>query len=306
MAVEKTASFGWENCALLSNGHAELLVTLDVGPRILQFGLREGENGLRAFPDQMGKHDEPEFVGRGGHRLWVSPETERTYAPDNSPVEFAFTEPNRVHVINPAAAPWHIRKEMTIALVENRASATIEHRLTNETDRPVEIASWALTIMAPGGIEIIPQPPLGTHGEEFLPDRVLVPWTYTDFSDDRWRLGRNFFFLEPKAGRPATKLGLLHRERWVAYALPGVLFVKASDFEEGALYPDLGCNFETFSKDDFIELESLGPLTKLPPGQSVGHTETWHLFAIDGMPPTLDEAALARWFTPFISKLDLA
>jgi hypothetical protein len=37
----------------------------------------------------------------------------------------------------------------------------------------------------------------------------------------------------------------------------------------------LGCTFETFTNADFLELETLGPLTTLAPGQSVSHTERW-------------------------------
>jgi len=44
-----------------------------------------------------------------------------------------------------------------------------------------------------------------------------------------------------------------------------------------ALYPDLGCCFETFTNADFLELETLGPLATLRPGDSVTHTERWSL-----------------------------
>jgi hypothetical protein len=304
MPVEKIAALGWENCARLWNDQVELLATLDVGPRLLRFALHDGDNVLRVFPDQLGTRGETEFVARGGHRLWISPETEQTYAPDNRPVECECKAPDALHLTNSPDPRWRVRKEMMISLAAKSSAATIQHRLTNEGGDRISIASWGLTVMAPGGIEIIPQPALGTHGEEFLPNRVIVPWTYTDFSDDRWRLGRRFFFLEPKSGRPATKLGLAHRERWVAYVLPRVLFVKTFDFEESASYPDLGCNFETFSKDDFIELETLSPLKDLAPGESVGHTERWQLFPIDEIPPLGDETALERWFAPFISKLE--
>jgi len=303
MPVSRIAALGWENCAHLSTDHAELLVTLDVGPRILHFALTGGDNVLRAFADQVGTSGENEFVARGGHRLWVSPETERTYAPDNTSVEYELRAPSSIHVANRAVAPWHLRKEMIISLATDRAAVRIEHRITNEGERPTEIASWGLTVMQPGGIELIPQPPLGSHDAEFLPNRVIVPWTYTDFSDDRWRWGRRFIFLQPKAGRPATKIGLSHRQGWVAYVLPGVVFVKAFAYEEGAVYPDLGCNFETFSKDDFIELEALSPMKQLAPGEAIGHTERWQLFPIQGIPETNDEAALARWLAPLISNI---
>ena len=35
MKIEKTEFGGWANCLRLENEHAELIVTLDVGPRVL-------------------------------------------------------------------------------------------------------------------------------------------------------------------------------------------------------------------------------------------------------------------------------
>ena len=42
-----------------------------------------------------------------------------------------------------------------------------------------------------------------------------------------------------------------------------------------AAYPDFGSTFEIFTNADILELETLGPLTTLAPGQSVSHTERW-------------------------------
>jgi hypothetical protein len=133
----------------------------------------------------------------------------------------------------------------------------------------------------------------------------MVLWSYTDLSDDRWKIGRRFITLQPKKGRPATKLGLSHRDRWVGYFVGQNLFIKTFDYEDGAPYPDMGCNFETFSKDDFIELESLSPLKELSPGESISHTETWHLFGGVSAPDPLDESALAERLAPFLSKIGL-
>ncbi len=305
MSVEKISAFGWENCARLANEHAELIVTLDVGPRILSYKLTNGENVLRTYPDQLGKSGEPKFQVRGGHRIWVAPEDDRTYAPDNGPVKFTFKEPSILEVETPASPPWNVRKSMAISLAVESSAVLIQHRVTNEGREPIGIASWGLTILKPGGLEIIPQPPLGTHGKEFLPNRVIVPWTYTDLSDDRWKLGRKYFTLRPKPGRPATKLGLSHRERWVGYLAAPSFYLKTFDYEDGARYPDLGCNFETFSKEDFIEIETLSPLRQLAPGESVGHTETWHLFGGITEPDALEEAALERWLAPFLPKIGI-
>jgi hypothetical protein len=39
----------------------------------------------------------------------------------------------------------------------------------------------------------------------------------------------------------------------------------------------MGCSYETFTNQDFLELETLGPLTSLKPGQTVEHVERWSL-----------------------------
>ena len=50
--VEKTAYKGWKNCYRVSNGEVELIVTGDVGPRIIRFGFVGGQNLFKEFADQ--------------------------------------------------------------------------------------------------------------------------------------------------------------------------------------------------------------------------------------------------------------
>ena len=45
--VEKIEYKGWHNCYRVSNGEVELVVTGDVGPRIIRFGFVGGQNLLR-------------------------------------------------------------------------------------------------------------------------------------------------------------------------------------------------------------------------------------------------------------------
>ncbi|MGP0072514.1 MAG: hypothetical protein ACLPWF_11355, partial [Bryobacteraceae bacterium] len=42
--VEKTAWQGWPNCYRIANGEVELIVTGDVGPRIMRYGFAGGQN----------------------------------------------------------------------------------------------------------------------------------------------------------------------------------------------------------------------------------------------------------------------
>lgn len=305
MKIEKTAFGGWANCLRLANDHAELIIALDVGPRVLSYQhLPGGKNVLKTNAEELGKTGEDHFVARGGHRFWLAPENERTYLPDNSPVGYELL-PDGVRLENPASTNGQIRKELTITLAADTSVVTLEHRATNEGTEPATLATWGITVMEPGGLEIIPRPPLGEHPRDLLPNRIQVLWPYTNTADDRWRWGREFITLRQTAHSSPTKLGLMHRMKWVGYLTRHALFIKTFGYEEGAAYPDFGCNFETFSNAQMLEIETLSPLRTLAPGESIGHSESWRLFGSIPEPHSLKEDALADWLEPFLSKMSL-
>ena len=73
--------------------------------------------------------------------------------------------------------------------------------------------------------------------------------------------------------------------------LGDALFVKRFVAEHSRLYPDRGCSAEAYVRDSCLELESLGPLTELPPAASVIHKEIWEVTRGD-YPPTLETARI--------------
>ncbi|HVL53051.1 MAG TPA: hypothetical protein VM344_02185 [Vitreimonas sp.] len=97
-------------------------------------------------------------------------------------------------------------------------------------------------------------------------------------SDPRWTWGRRYIQLrqDPAAGSK-LKAGVRNTRGWAAYVLAGEAFVKEYRFVAGATYPDMGCNTELFTDPEMLELESLGPLTRLEPGGHVDHVERWTL-----------------------------
>jgi len=54
--------------------------------------------------------------------------------------------------------------------------------------------------------------------------------------------------------------------------------VKRHTADPTKTYPDMGACFEMFANADVLELETLGPLTKLAPGESLRHVERWSLY----------------------------
>ena len=275
---EKMSYGGWPNCVRLSNAQVELIATTDVGPRIIRFGFIGGSNVLKEIPSHAGKTGGDVWRSYGGHRLWRAPEDVRyTYAPDNLPVASNW-DGHSLKLTQSADAAGLI-KEIEIVLDPERSRVSLLHRLTNRNQASVELGPWAVTVMAAGGRAILPHEPYRPHSESLLPVRSVALWSYTDMKDPRWTWGTRYIQLkQDPAAKVEQKLGLRNKLGWVACILDEGTFIKRFPFDPAARYPDMDCNFEVFTNDVILELESLGPMTRLAPGASVEHAEEWFLF----------------------------
>lgn len=276
--VERVTYQGWANNLRLSNGTVELICTLDVGPRVLRYGYVGGANVFKEYADQLGKAGEPSWQMRGGHRLWHAPEDlKRTYELDNAPIAWKQLASGGIRLTQTVEPLTGIQKELDITLDASGTGVKVVHRLRNTNLWEIDLAPWALSVMAPGGTEIIPLPPKTPHPQGLLPNQQMILWPYTDLGDTRWTWGAQFILLRQDAEQGPNKIGLAHKLGWVAYLNQGVTFVKVLPYSEGRSYPDNGCNFETFTNQEFLEIESLAPITRTAPGKSVEHTERWWL-----------------------------
>ena len=103
-------------------------------------------------------------------------------------------------------------------------------------------------------------------------------WAFTDLSDKRWQFTRKYVLLrqDPKARSP-QKIGSFHKDTFGAYLLGKDLFVKRYRADPAKTYPDMGASFEMFTNAEVLELETLGPLTRLAPDGRLEHVERWSL-----------------------------
>jgi len=292
--VERVTYGGWDECYRLSNGLVEIVATAQVGPRFIRFGFVDGANEFAEFADQLGKVGGDEWRIYGGHRLWHAPEhPERTYSPDNEPIKVRIVDEWTLELTQLTEKTTGIQKRLRVRLSPDAAQVTVTHILINRNLWAIELAAWALSVMAPGGLAILPQPPFIPHPEKLLPARPLVQWHYTDMTDPRWKFGRKFILLRQDPTRPQPqKLGLANSAGWCAYANGERLFVKTFRHIADAPYPDFGCSTEVFTNADMLELETLSPLTKLQPDGALEHEERWHLFR--GVTVSEDEEQLAQ------------
>jgi hypothetical protein len=274
--IAKVSYGGWPNCFRIYNEEVELIVTTDVGPRVIRYGFIGGQNLFKEFTEQMGKSGEPTWQARGGHRVWIAPEiVPDTYAPDNGPVR-AISRDDGVELVQSIEPETGLEKSMDVRLSSN--GVTVVHRIRNAASRPRTLAPWALTMMAPGGVGITKFPPRGTHPKDLAPTNPLIMWAFTDLSDPRWTLTKKYLILRQDSTLSSPqKLGHFNAKTMGAYLLGSDLFVKRYDADPSKIYADFGASYETFTNDGFLELETLGPLETLSPGDTVEHVERWSL-----------------------------
>jgi len=292
---------GWPNCYQLGNGIVDLIATTDVGPRIIRFGFSGGDNMFKEYGETLGKTGGKTWNIYGGHRLWHAPEVDpRSYYPDNWPIALE-EHTGFVRLVQPTEKATGIQKEIDVYLDPTAAHVRLVHRLRNLNLWPIELAPWALSVMAQGGKVIVPLPPRGSHPDNLLPVNTLTMWAFTDMSDPRWTWGNKYIMLrqDPAIARP-QKIGVMNTEGWAAYANKGCLFVKTFAYVPGAAYADWGCSTETFTNDAMLEVETLGPLVTMQPKAIIEHVEHWWLFK--DVPLPANDADVDKHILPKIAQ----
>lgn len=277
--IEKTNYKGWPNSYRISNGEVEVVVTSDIGPRVIRYGFPGGQNLFKEFTEGLGKSGEATWQLRGGHRIWIAPEDAvRTYAPDNGPVHISI-KGAVLEATEPTEPLTGLEKQITVKMAPGGTGVEVRHRIRNTTQKTIELAPWALTMMAQGGTGIHGFPPRGTHPQVLAPSNPLVMFAFTDLTDKRWQFTKKYLILrqDPNNHGQPQKLGSFNAHTWAAYLLGSDLFIKHYEADPKRTYPDFNASFETFTNADFLEQETLGPMTKLAPGASVDHIERWTL-----------------------------
>ena len=114
-------------------------------------------------------------------------------------------------------------------------------------------------------------------------------WDYVKMTDKRlvW-LDRFIILKQDKNGDDRMKFGINLENAFAMYFNHGDLFIKRFDVNLDGNYPDGGMNFETFTNPLFLEMESLGELKTIKPGEAVTHTEKWSLYK-EELPPLTDK-----------------
>ena len=272
---------GWKNSLYLSNSLIDLIITTDVGPRIIRLGYKGKRNIFKEYKDMLGKVGGDAWRIYGGHRLWHAPETyPRTYFPDNSIIKVE-QHNDVIRLISPTELTTGIIKEIDIQLFPDSPKIKVTHRFHNTNLWRVELSLWAISCMAPDGEAIIPLPIRTTAFDQNNPGPTnsITLWPYTDMADQRFTWGTQYIIVkqDPKNGKH-LKIGVKVPDGWISYASNDYLFIKRFSYCGSENYPDIGSNVEVFTNDDMLELETLSPLESLSPNSTMEYVEYWFLF----------------------------
>ncbi|MGI6269383.1 MAG: hypothetical protein ACOYKJ_02420 [Candidatus Howiella sp.] len=296
--IDAYENFG--RCVKISNGAVEALVTVDVGPRVIRLCRPGGVNVMfndleRAHFNNGPHYDKYYYKGAqwniyGGHRLWIAPESApETAYPDNNPVAYSVT-PSGAVFTQPPQVENGVAFEIELEMEADAPALRVIHRVTNIGKEEKTFAVWALSVLAPGGVEIIPQ---NTQDTGLLPNRTVAMWPYCDFSDDRLHLGHSYATLRQDARYGPFKMGFDAFAGTGYYVIGDTVFQKTyAPNHPGGVYADYGCSFETYTNELFLEQETLGELKSVAPGATETHIEDWRLFPLEGSLDPKDDGSI--------------
>jgi len=213
-----------------------------------------------------------------GHRLWLAPEGDHDYHPDNEPISYEIIEGDKILLTQNKDPRLSVRKRMLIAFgSEENGDAnrlTVMHRVENVGECESKAALWAISAMAPGGVERIP---MKKYSGGAFPRHVFSTWFYTNLGDVRAKYSAEEITLSHMPIEERYKIGVGHPYGKVSYENKGVIFSLDFLIEEDETYPDGNVSYETFMCKHMVEMESLSPIFEIAPGASAEHCEIWAL-----------------------------
>jgi hypothetical protein len=275
---DRVEFFGYSDCVRLENEKVRVILGHHCGGRILEYSLK-GENVIYLDPTQKGwiyKPGEPEIDPYGG-RFDIGPEkmvpSHPTLWVDAWTIDAGSNGMARMTSGKDNSTGLQLVREFT--LDESSSHLTCKQTLINISDQIQSWCHWSRTLTPGGGICIIPL----TSPSRFPKQYVMYgPDPYINYLPDDPNIRLREGFLEIVDTPKYPKLGMDSYAGWMAYLLKSnLLFVKRFPSYRDRVYNEItGLTVSVwYYKDQLCEVEPLGPMEPLAPGESASFTEDW-------------------------------
>jgi len=321
--VDSYKSYG--KCMKMENDLAELLVTVDVGPRIIYFGAKGGVNmlfnddeGIRVTNNPVYKSifgEDAEYHFYGGHRIWLAPQkTFYTESPDNEPLKVELLE-NGASFESPDAKVIGFIQKLTVIMDPDAPTITVTAEVTNTSDEPKQNAVWQITQCAAGGVGFYPymkimkmppmkpgeRPKMPPMDPEKLKNPLLPMGNLVTFmgapDDDRLIVDPEYITMSfsTEARRP-IKFGMQNQQNFAMYANGDYILKFGYSNDPYGVYCDYGCSLESYTDRSFTEMEALGEYKVYGKGETISHTETISVEKLKAPIPDLTDREAVKAF----------
>ncbi len=299
LKIQETEFENYGKCVRITNGILDVVVTIDFGPRIIFLGFSGHANVLygdreRRYTLPRSKPENGTFYYYGGHRLWISPARASGFYPDNSPVVYSILS-DSVSFLAPKQKTTEIQAGFEVMMGEDATDIMVIHTAKNCSKEARTFGLWPATMLPGGGVAVLPQNP--DSSDALRPNRAVVLWPGTRIRDGRIFYGDRFLTVRHEAENGAPlKIGINNVLGWAAYVGREYTLMKRYVHNPQAAYPDFGSSCEICLKKDFAELESLSPLYRVEPGETIRHVENISLSHTRNCLNPTDEDDIAHYF----------
>lgn len=254
------------------NGIIEVGIPLDFGLRIGHFSFVGEENLFFEHPRDMTEFTSEEgWRHNGGHRLWLAPESDDDYYPDNDPIEYELC--GEEIVITQTEDPL-LKVIKSIRIGFEGDSLRLTHKVISTAEVPRECGLWSISTLRPGGVEYIDLP-LREGGMD--PWIRMGAWDYTNYGDPRVKYARDQVVITHLPIDERLKIGFGHPISPVRYEIGDTVFYKHFTVARDRQYPDSNLSYEAYFSKYMTEMESLSPLGVIGKGEAMTHTEVLQL-----------------------------
>jgi hypothetical protein len=277
--IERITYHGWTNSLRLASDRAEVVVVPAIG-RIMSFRLLEGENVLWedcSLDAKRGDSSGREWVNFGGDKSWPAPEAEwsrytgrKQWMPpsafDALPVEGSVTN-GQVVLTSPVDPHYGVRTVRRITL--SGAELSVETTYERISGEPSKMAVWVITQFKDPVAVYVP-----------VPENSKFPDGHYKFGKEPWPQLKPQGSLIEITRDPKTAHKMGSDARSLVWVGEKEICLVAPWPAKGEEYPDKGASAEVYTNPDpkkYVELETLGPLSLLKPGDRISHGQHYTL-----------------------------
>lgn len=287
--VTPTNYHGYAHAWKLENGVIEAVVVPEIG-RLMHLSLKGGDNVLWTNQKLLGTRldgTQTAWVNLGGDKSWPAPEAEwghytgdKTWFPprgfDGLPAA-AYPTNHHLVLVSPLDAHFGIRVIREFELAPAQPVLTVRTRYEKVSGPPCRVGVWIITQLGDPEQIFIPLPGASHATQSCVALSRTLPPSLT--------LPTNGWLALRRDPRDSYKIGTAASSLiWVGATT--VVRIDSPRLPQGE-YPDRNSSAEVYTNGgelEYVELEMLGPLTQLAPGQTLSQTNTYNLRPRRGQP----------------------